>query len=138
MTEIKIHRKVKAEIEKFLRSSYGNEYEWGGYLLERSNGVINKVIFVPNVSNTPRTSYVFPALASVFADKIKRSSRLYLTIAAEWHSHPDPCVMSTGDTCYSRNHNTIEVMITPLGSGWHTDYEWYACKGIEPVRIKFV
>ncbi len=137
VTTLKISRKVKDKVERFLAGYYGNEYEWGGYLIKRRE-IINTVVIVPNNSPTPKSTYVFPPLAPVMAEKFTRMKRGYASIAAEWHSHPHPCIMSTGDTCYSRNNNVIEVMITPLEKGWASEFEWYACKGIAPVRIEFV
>jgi hypothetical protein len=137
MNTIKIHNKVKAEVERFLHSFSYNEYEWGGFLLE-CGGVVNKVIIVPNASNTPRYTYVFPPLSKELAEKYRYSFRRYHTVAAEWHSHPTPCIMSAGDTCYSKVHNVIEVMVTPLSPYSYSDFEWYSCKGIEPIRIQFV
>ena len=138
MTIIKINNKVKLELERFLKSSWYNEFEWGGFLLER-NGIIDEAVIIPNISDSPKNSYKLPLLSKTLAEKIAYSYRQRKTIAAEWHSHPEPFIMSQADTCYSQSKDVIEVMITPLSKySYHADFEWYACKGMEPVRIQFV
>jgi len=133
---MQIKNKLKDRLERFL-NSYPTSEEQGGFLLARW-GVISEFLPIPNVSPNPAARFESPSRATNLADKVARSRRM--TIAAFWHYHPTPCIMSAADLSYAEVRRDIPfVTISPTADyGWKKEFIWYACLGIKPVKIQFI
>ena len=136
---MKIKTELMRKVEKYIVSSPWDE-EAGGFLLESDRThVVMDFLPIPNIAPSPQTTYRFPENALKTARRYSNSKRM--TVVADWHSHPDPCIMSTADLSYARaNDDLFMVTISPT-SKYHSrdcQYLWYACKGVKPERIEEV
>jgi len=133
---MQVKEKLKDRLERFL-NAYPNSEEYGGFLLARW-AVVSEFLPVPNVSPNPISRFESSPEACKLAEKVARSRRM--TIAAFWHYHPTPCIMSSADLSYAQLCRDIPfVTISPTTDyGWKREFIWYACLGIKPVKIQFV
>lgn len=124
-------------LENYL-SNFPRYFECGGFLLmSRKIRQINDFIPIPNISDKPRQSFRPPPKSKDFANKYAGSKRKQ--VVAFFHSHPTPCIMSAGDLTYANHYqDLVFVTISPLKDSWNTEYIWYACRGVKPVKIKYV
>ena len=133
---MQIKEKLKDRLERFLKA-YPSSEEYGGFLLSRWD-VVSEFLPVPNLSLLPTGKFEAPPGARKLADKVARSRRM--TIAAFWHYHPTPSIMSAADLSYAEVCRDIPfVTISPTADyGWRKEFIWYACLGIKPVKIQFI
>lgn len=140
LTEMK-NKKIENEetikrLERFLRESPTYQ-EFGGFLLKNRMGILSDFILIPNISEDKNHSYQMPRESKNLAEKYSNSRRM--NIEAEWHSHPEPCVLSSidckGSVSWESNYS---VMISPLNISWKSEFIWYSHKGTKPEKIEFV
>jgi len=137
---MKIKSKLKLEVERFISTYYLSSEEMGGYLISNQKGIVAYFLPLPNQSEKPRTNFLFPQGGLKLAEQFARSRKG--RVIADFHSHPDPCIMSAADQCYAQsNPELFFVTITPTGkwSDWRRkEYIWYVCKGIKPEKVEEV
>jgi proteasome lid subunit RPN8/RPN11 len=134
---MRIHEKVKKELESFLGNCYGEEV--GGFLLRNYHSdLITNFVAVPNEADDKRHSFSTNwKAARNFASNVSRSKRS-TSLQAFFHSHPEPCIMSAADVGATEIYKDLDfVTISLVGSGFKKEYIWYACRGVTPIKVVF-
>jgi proteasome lid subunit RPN8/RPN11 len=138
--------KVKLDVRKKLEdfAYHFKPQEAGGYLIRNKKDVISDFIPAPNIANDPNHNFMPSNQALYMANMYARAkggrNYSWYNVAAFFHSHPDPCIMSAADVGYAQyNKGLLFVTLSPdPTSKWgEHKYIWYACRGVVPEKVDF-